>query len=510
MVGQTGMNFIKTLQSLSLPRQLMLAAAVLGVVAAMTIMVRGAMQPPMALLYSGLAPTHAGEIIDELDQRDVKYEIRSGAIFVPATTRDRVRFDLAQQGLPKQAIQGYELLDDVNGFSVTSEMYNASYWRAKEGELTRTILAIPGVQAARVHIGATLRSGFSRHRSSQTASVTLTAARDLSQNQAEAIQYMVALAVAGLNPEDVAVIDSRYGILAGPNADKSAQPAAVAEDQSSAMEEKILRLLTARVGEGNAEVSVSVDVTRDREIVSSVQFDPDSRVIRQRTTNDTSEAREGGNGALTVASNLPQEGGENAGGASSTAKNSTESVSYELNELRRETEKLPGEIKRVSVAVLLNQDAIEFAAAPADLAQALEDIAAEFEQLITSAAGLDAARGDTITVELMPFKQAVVEDLVTPPGLVSQFMERHLWSAIQALLLGLVAIVLGLFVIRPMFSGAPAAEAEADEETEGGSTVRLEADPIEYLKEYTRERETETAAILQEWLNEDQKRAVNE
>ena len=508
MVGQTGMNFIKTLQSLSLARQLMLGAAVLGVVAAMTFMVRGAMQPPMALLYSGLEPTHAGEIIEELEQRDVKYEIRSGAIFVSAPARDRVRFDLAQQGLPKQAIKGYELLDDVNGFSVTSEMYNASYWRAKEGELTRTILAIPGVQAARVHIGASLRSGFSRHRSSQTASVTLSASRDLSQNQAEAIQYLVALAVAGLNPDDVAVIDSRYGILAGPNVDKSAQPAAVAEDQSKAMEDKILRLLTARVGEGNAEVSVSVDVTRARELVSSVQFDPDSRVIRQRTSNDISESREGGNGALTVASNLPQEGGQNAGGATSTVKNSTESVAYELNELRRETETLPGEIRRVSVAVLLNQDAIEFANDQADIAQALEEISAEFEQLIASAAGLDFDRGDTIAVELMPFKQPIEEELITPPGLVSQLMERHLWSAIQAILLGLVVIVLGVFVIRPMFRAAPAGETE---EAEGTTTVtRLETDPIEYLKEYTRERETETAAILQEWLNEDQKQAVNE
>ena len=481
---------------------------VLGVVAAMTFMVRGAMQPPMALLYSGLEPTHAGEIIEELEQRDVKYEIRSGAIFVSAPARDRVRFDLAQQGLPKQAIKGYELLDDVNGFSVTSEMYNASYWRAKEGELTRTILAIPGVQAARVHIGASLRSGFSRHRSSQTASVTLSASRDLSQNQAEAIQYLVALAVAGLNPDDVAVIDSRYGILAGPNVDKSAQPAAVAEDQSKAMEDKILRLLTARVGEGNAEVSVSVDVTRARELVSSVQFDPDSRVIRQRTSNDISESREGGNGALTVASNLPQEGGQNAGGATSTVKNSTESVAYELNELRRETETLPGEIRRVSVAVLLNQDAIEFANDQADIAQALEEISAEFEQLIASAAGLDFDRGDTIAVELMPFKQPIEEELITPPGLVSQLMERHLWSAIQATLLGLVAIVLGVFVIRPMFRAAPAGETE---EAEGTTTVtRLETDPIEYLKEYTRERETETAAILQEWLNEDQKQAVNE
>ena len=501
------MNFIKTLQGLPLPRQIMLGVAVLGVVAAMTVMVRGAMSPPMALLYSGLEPVHAGDIIEELEQSNVPYEIRSGAIFVSSSERDKVRFDLAQQGLPKQAVKGYELLDDVNGFSITSEMYNASYWRAKEGELTRTILAIPGVDAARVHIGASLRSGFSRHRSTQTASVTLSATGDLSQGQAEAIQYMVALAVSGLRPEDVAVIDSRYGILAGPNVNKTKQPAVVAEDQASSLENKILRLLNARVGAGNAEVSVSVDVTRARELVSSVQIDPDSRVVRQRTTNDVSESRENGSGALTVASNLPQAGEANAGGGNSTLKNSTESIAYEFNEVRRETETLPGEITRVSVAVLLNQDAIEFGEGQVNIAQALEEAVAEFEQLISSAAGLDIDRGDSVTVEFMPFKQMAEQELIPAPSFMSQMLERHLWSGIQALLLGIVALVLGLFVIRPMFQTS-GRSAEQDPEASGES--KLATDPIEYLKEYTREREDETAAILQQWLSEDRKQAVNE
>lgn len=503
------MNFLKTLQGLPLPRQIMLGASVLAVIGIMTFMVRGAMSPSMSLLYSGVEPAHAGEIIGELEQRSVPYEIRAGAIFVPIDQRDKVRFDLAQQGLPKQAIKGYELLDDVNGFSVTSEMYNASYWRAKEGELTRTILAIPGIDAARVHIGASLRSGFSRHRSNQTASVTLSASGDLSQGQAEAIQYMVALAVSGLAPEDVAVIDSRYGILAGPNVDKTLKPGAVAEDQAQSLEQKILRLLNARVGNGNAEVSVSVDVTRARELISSRQIDPESRVIRQRTTNDTSESREGGGGgAVTVASNLPQQGAGQGGGSNSEVKNSTESIAYEFNEVRRETEMLPGEITKVSIAVLLNQEAIELGEGVTNINEALEEVATEFEQLIASAVGLDFERGDAVNVELMPFKAKAPEELISAPGFLSQFLERHLWATVQFALLGLVAIILGLFVIRPMFRGSEQVEGTSTNSEESAS--KIEADPIEYLKEYTRDREDETAAILQEWLSEDRKQAVNE
>ena len=142
--------------------------------------------------------------------------------------------------------------------------------RAKEGELTRTILSIPGVQSARVHIGASLRSGFARSGPPQTASVTLQSAQGVTPRQAEAIQYMVALAVSGLKPADVAVIDPQKGMIAGPNVAKSEQPSILADTQSNTLEQKILRLLEARVGSGNARVSVSVDVNRERQRVSEV------------------------------------------------------------------------------------------------------------------------------------------------------------------------------------------------------------------------------------------------
>ena len=266
------MKFLDTLKSLPLQRQLMLGAAVLGVVLIMTTMMRNVMEEPMVLLYSGLEMDRAGEIIEELEKRGIVYELEGTAIFVPRQSRDQTRIALAQEGLPRQSVQGYELLDNVNGFSTTSEMYNASYWRAKEGELTRTILAIPGVEAARVHVGASLRSGFSRAARKQTASVTVTASRDLSAAQAEGIQYLVALAISGLAPEDVAVIDSRRGIIAGPNVDKMSNPGLVADDISARLEAKVQRLLEARLGAGNSEVSVTVDVTRTLERTSCLLY----------------------------------------------------------------------------------------------------------------------------------------------------------------------------------------------------------------------------------------------
>lgn len=504
------MKFIDTLKGLSLQRQLMLGAAVLGVVVLMTTMVRGVMDEPMVLLYSGLEMERAGEIIDELDKRGVAYELEGTAVFVPQSARDQIRIALAQEGLPRQTVQGYELLDNVNGFSTTSEMYNASYWRAKEGELTRTILAVPGVEAARVHVGASLRSGFSRSRKKQTASVTLTAARDLSPAQAEGIQYMVALAIAGLAPDDVAVIDSRRGIIVGPNVDKMANPSLVADDISDRLEAKVQRLLEARLGAGNSEVSVTVDVTRSLERSSAVIYDPDSRVIRQKTTNDANQSGTTEGGALTVASNLAQDAGANAGGGTNTARNSTESVSYEVNETRTEVERLPGEVKRITVAVMLNEQSITTDGAVAVGAEQL----AEFEGLIASAVGLDVARGDMLTVEVMPFSAVEIEAPPAPPTFMETMLDRYTWRGLQALLLSLVVLTLGLGVIRPILKPKTnAGDAEGADAVGNGSSqtgASLEGDPFAYLKDYAREREAETAALLQEWLAEDSKVAIND
>ena len=519
------MGFIDNLRALGLQRQIMLGAAVLGVLAAMTFLVRGTMQPSMSLLYAGLEPVRAGEVISELDQMGIDYDIRGEAIFIPANLRDKTRFALARDGLPRQSVQGYELLDSVNGFSVTSEMYNAAYWRAKEGELTRTILNTPGVDSARVHIGANLRSGFSRTQPTPTASVTLSSTRRLSGGQAEAIQYLVALAVAGLNPEDVAVIDPRHGILAGPNTEGVEAPSVIAEDEAGALEQKIKRLLFARLGEGNAEVSVSVDVSRERSVVSDVRFDPESRVIRSRTTNDSNQTNQSNGGNLTVASNLPQGGGA-AGGGESSSKNSTETVNYELNEVRTQTERMPGQIERISIAVLLNQEALGLDLTAADVATQIEDVRQNFEALVRNAAGLDTQRGDTLTVELMPFQPLPEAELTPAPGMMQRLVEQHLWSAVQAIFLGVIVLALGFGVMRPVFTQGPATagadpEAEGDQAAVDGEAQAGEngvdaelfgsaTDPIDYLKDYTRDNEEQTAALLQDWLREDRKAAANE
>ena len=106
----------------------------------------------MALIYGGLDPAQAGEVVAGIERAGVPYEVRGDAIWVDADQRDRLRMDLAAQGLPAAGSTGYELLDGMSGFGTTSQMFDAAYWRAKEGELARTIVGSPHIAQARVHI----------------------------------------------------------------------------------------------------------------------------------------------------------------------------------------------------------------------------------------------------------------------------------------------------------------------------------------------------------------------
>ncbi|RQP06242.1 MAG: flagellar M-ring protein FliF, partial [Paracoccus sp. BP8] len=150
-----------------------LAAAFLFTFAAIAGLSWMASRPGMALLYSGLDPQQSGAVMAAVEKSGVPYEIRGDSIWVAESRRDALRMTLAGEGLPSAGGTGYEILDGMSGFGTTSQMFDAAYWRAKEGELARTILALPNVKAARVHLAVPQGRGY-RREAEATASVTLT------------------------------------------------------------------------------------------------------------------------------------------------------------------------------------------------------------------------------------------------------------------------------------------------------------------------------------------------
>ncbi len=291
-------------------RRMIAIGATIAVFAAILALSAITSKPNMALLYAGLGPAQSGEIVAALGKQGVTYQVQGDSILVDIRRRDELRMMLASEGLPKLNGTGYELLDSLSGFGTTSQMFDAAYWRAKEGELARTILANPDIRSARVHIASLAGASF-RNDTRPTASVTVTThGGGLSAPQAKALQYLVASAVPRMKPEDVSVIDSVNGLIA--SGEKT--PNQVGEDHAADLRKNVERLLEARVGYGNAVVELSVQTVSEREAITERRFDPQGRVIISTENTETSRQADATKAPnVTVASNLPDGSASNNG-----------------------------------------------------------------------------------------------------------------------------------------------------------------------------------------------------
>lgn len=534
---------------LGLRRQLIVIISTAVMFVAVLAMSRMATAPSMSLLYAGLESGAAGDVVAALEQRGVPFEVRGDSIFVDAQARDQLRLTLASEGLPANGNRGYELLDSLSGFGTTSQMFDAAYWRAKEGELARTIVANPQIAMARVHIASTGSNPFQRGVTPK-ASVSLTPrGNGITSAQAKAMRYLVASAVAGLSPDDVAVIDAT-GALIG-QIDEVA-PAIGGEDKAQVLRERVQRLLEARVGFGNAVVEVSVDTVTESETISERKFDPEGRVAISTETEERSmSSTDAGGGDVTVASNLPdQEGGEGGEGSSSQDSETRELINYEVSEIAREVVRNAGAIKRVTVAVLVNDRVVNNAAGE----QVLEPRDAEeleaLRELVASAVGFDETRGDIITIKSMALLSVPLNGTIAENTLFGS-LNIDLMSAIQMAILAIVTVILGLFVIKPVLSRPlppdpdmpalpplPAGDmttetaentAQSGDETpfaledlnaaEGDFDAALEPlpdlpmmgsmseNPVDRLRAMISERQEETVETLRSWLEDTEEKA---
>ncbi len=518
--------------SLDRRKQIIVAGAVVLVFLGILGMSRLATAPSMTLLYAGLESGAAGDIVRSLDQRGVPYEIRGGSIYVPGGQRDELRMTLASEGLPANGNRGYELLDSLSGFGTTSQMFDAAYWRAKEGELARTIVGSPHVSQARVHIANGSANPFQRS-VAPTASVYLVpSGADVTGDQAKAIRFLVASAVSGLAPENVTVVDSNGAVI---GAQDNAVAAETADDKSRQLRERVLRLVEARVGAGNAVVEVSVDTVTKTESIRERRFDPKGRVAISTDVEERSDSARNQSADVTVASNLPD--GDGAGGdeSNSTATQTRERINYEVSETELEVHTAPGAIKRLTVAVLVNGTRTVDASGAESFAPLPQTELDALEELVASAVGFDADRGDVITLKSLDLPA------VDPQGTLvsaSMWQSIHLdaMSLIQMAVLAAVSLVLAMFVIRPILmkpATAPALlPASAGDVAEGAPVLTGEIapdgssdftpltaqaevpalgvapsqDPVDRLRAMIGDKQEETVEILRSWLEEGEER----
>ena len=531
-------NLLNLWANLGNRRRIIVVGATVAMFLAILGLARMAQTPNMALLYSGLSSSAAGDVITALDGRAVKYEIRGDAIYVDDAQRDALRMVLAAQGLPAVGSSGYELLDSLSGFGTTSQMFDAAYWRAKEGELARTILAMPEIKSARVHIAQAPTQLF-QDQGKPTASVTVVSTTGMvTAAQAKALRHLVAAAVSGLQPDDVAVIDSVGGLI--PSDTDSAAPSATGDAKAADIKQNVERLLAARVGPGKAVVEVNVDVVTDREEVSEHIFDPQSRVAISTETQDKTGSSKGSDGAVTVASNLPS--GNAGAGGSNTSQNSDkqERVNYEVSETNRKVIKAPGSVRKVSVAVLVDQEQLTATDGSITFKPRADAELATLRELVASAVGIDESRGDVLTLKSLPFQQQAAQGTLAEPGFFGAFGKLDLMSIIQLAVLALVSLILGLFVIRPILTsasrGAPqlaspfptlalpggtrdgvALNGEIDDggimtsvadfSEQQAAMTGIDMDPVARLRRLIEERQSESIEILRSWMEHDEEPA---
>ncbi len=546
MAGETEVGVQKITNvwaGLDRKRQVIVILSSIAMFAGVLLMSRIATQPRLQLLYSGLETGASGDVLRALDQRGITYEVRGGAIYVAARDRDRLRMTLASEGLPANGNQGYELLDSLSGFGTTSQMFDAAYWRAKEGELARTIVASRNFNQARVHIANADSNPF-RRAVKPTASVWVTpAGSQVSLSQAKALRFLIASAVSGLSVDDVAIINANGTLIGG---DDKPDSSASANARVDILRDRVQRLLEARVGKGNAIVEISVDTVTQTETIKERRLDPESRVVISTDSQESSDNSTNASSDVSVASNLP-EGDAGSGQKSSAKTNDTrERVNYDVSETQREISRVPGDIKRLTVAVLVNGAPPESADAAAFVARPEEELSA-LRDLVASAVGFQKSRGDVITIKSM--------DLQAPRPLgteaVSSLFDRLKVDAMamaQMLILAIVTLLLGLLVVRPLLmkpaiaplavlprpvgsndkipprdtaiANALTGEIDDGAETfppparlEGGADNPVaiangsQGDPVSRLRALIGERQEETVEILRSWL-EEQKEGV--
>jgi flagellar M-ring protein FliF len=368
----------------------------------------------MVPLFTGLALEDAAAIVERLQEGNVPYRIgeRGDSILVPASRLHEVRMMVAATGLPTGGVVGLESLDGASWASTDVER-QARLVQALQGELTRTILQIRGVNAARVHIVLPRESIFAGQSRPSAAAVMveMRPGHSLSRDQVQAVVHLVTGAVPDLAPERVTVLDAR-GQLLSAGADPEAGPGLLQnrtelrQSMESQLSGQVQSMLEQVMGPGNALVTVRVELDFDQRETEQVLLQPAAEpLIRSRQEiRETFEGTGSPPGGLPgTASNLPGASipvyamGGTAGGDSEWERTQIV-VNYEFSETREKVVEAPGQVSRLSASVVLNR-------------QLTPEEEAAVARLAGAALGLDPTRGDELVVVGMPFDTSLADQL---------------------------------------------------------------------------------------------------
>lgn len=454
-------TIIETFRSLGPARLGIMAAVAAGVIAFFIYLTSRLATPDMALLYAELDTQDSGQIVARLEELNVPYRLDANGtrIFVAEDQVARSRLQMAQEGLPSGGSIGYEIFDRSEGFGTTNFVQNINHLRALEGELARTIKSLTNVKQARVHLVMPQRELFSRDRQDPSASIVLVMRNKgrLERAQVASIQHLVAAAVPELKPTMVSIIDDTGTLLArGASDDDPTQLATTAEERRISYETRMIRtveeLVERTVGPGNVRVQISAAMDFDRITENTETYDPDGQVVRStQLVEENAGSNEGQDPAVTVGNNLPDaelnQLGEGAGSQSNSSR-SEETVNYEISRTVKTAVRETGLVRRLSVAVSVNGTTSIGENGETVYAARSEAEMAQLAALVRAAVGYDQARGDTLEIVNMQFTG--IDAGLQADNTIFGFEKAELMRFAELLVLGVVAILVLLLVVRPL------------------------------------------------------------
>ncbi|MGA7800081.1 MAG: flagellar basal-body MS-ring/collar protein FliF [Gammaproteobacteria bacterium] len=436
--------------------------------------------PNYSMLYGNLSDRDSAQVLDALSKANIPYKVdpNSGAILVPAGKVYDARMKLATQGLPKGSDSGFRLLEKNEGFGTSQFMETARYQHALEGELAQTIASMDSVNSARVHLALPKRSVFMRKQNQPTASVmvSLYAGRSLDRSQVAAVVHLVAASVPGLSPDHVTVVDEAGHLLTSQG---SSQDMALSGNQFNYTQrieqdyaKRIVDLLSPLVGAGDVKAQVNADLNFTVVEKTQETYNPDMPALRsEQTTEHRTVGASGADGIPGALSNQPPAAGTapanataNANGAANAKQgasaasagtvtqgpvNSSKETTrnYELDKTISHIRLPTGTVRRLSVAVVVNDHQVTDANGQVQHKPWSDAELARFTSLVKEVVGFNGQRGDRVSVINAPF-QTPAPMPPAPPTPV--WKQPWVWTLAKQLAGGLGVLLLVLGVLRPV------------------------------------------------------------
>jgi flagellar M-ring protein FliF len=411
-------------------------------------------------LMTNLSPEDSANVVRILREKNIPFKVDSTGknISVSPENIDQLRMDLAIQGMPQSSVVGYEVFDKTN-LGQTSFVQKVNQKRALEGELMRTVNSIHGVRRSRIHLAIPQKSTFVEDQKKPSASVVLDLepGTTLNDKQIYGIGNLVARAVEGLDPNEVAIVDSLGKTLSKSGGDAASQLTATQNDFKHSveheMERNIEEMLGRVVGDGHVVARVTADLDFNSVTEKQVTYDQDGAAIRSQQHNNQSMQgfRPSASGVAGAQSNTPLAQTQPGATKTTDTKVDGDITNYAVPETIKTTTHAPGSVRRLSVAVVVDGKMVKAKDKDGVVQSKVEAWAPEklkeFESIIASAAGIDKKRGDSLEVKNMEFSQT---DFTDAEALLA---EREKKAYIQSLLLyagmGLVIVLFFFMVVRP-------------------------------------------------------------